>query len=277
VFITLIGLWRRSAVGFVGAWVFAILAPTSLIPMIAEMAAERRMYLPLAGIVALILVGAYEAAARLIKSKQLPITLTLAVSCTIAFVLGIVCVHRLSVYKSRLTLWQDTVKHQPNSPLAQVNYGVELVNIGQGPEALPHFERALELKPNFDAAETNLANELRREHKPREALTHYENVLQHEPNYAIAHNDMGLALIDLNRSAEAISHFQRAIQLDPQYLYAYLNLANAYIAGRDFSDALNSLNKAIELVRPTGNTNLIDSIQGNITYCHRMLGDSIVH
>lgn len=45
---------RRPAVGYLGAWAFLLLAPTSsFIPINTEVGAERRMYLPLAAIVVL--------------------------------------------------------------------------------------------------------------------------------------------------------------------------------------------------------------------------------
>ena len=45
--ITLVLLWRNHPAGYLGTAIFAILSPTSLIPIRLEMAAERRMYLPL--------------------------------------------------------------------------------------------------------------------------------------------------------------------------------------------------------------------------------------
>jgi hypothetical protein len=58
---TLVALWRRSWLGFPGAWFLIILAPSSsLIPIISEPAAERRMYLPLAAVVVLITVIGYK-------------------------------------------------------------------------------------------------------------------------------------------------------------------------------------------------------------------------
>ena len=44
--------WQRwPKVGFLSVWTFAILAPTStVVPIFTEVAAERRMYLPLVGV-----------------------------------------------------------------------------------------------------------------------------------------------------------------------------------------------------------------------------------
>ena len=50
---TAVALWRRPVLGFLGAWFFCILAPTSLIPGTSQMIVEHRMYLPLAAVLAL--------------------------------------------------------------------------------------------------------------------------------------------------------------------------------------------------------------------------------
>ena len=55
----LILFWRGAAAGFLRRWIFAILSPTLVVPIITEIAAERRMYLPLAAIVVLVIVGGY--------------------------------------------------------------------------------------------------------------------------------------------------------------------------------------------------------------------------
>ena len=52
---TVWGLMRRSPAAFAGAWFFLILAPTSsVLPVVTEVAAEHRMYLPVAGVIALV-------------------------------------------------------------------------------------------------------------------------------------------------------------------------------------------------------------------------------
>ena len=50
--LTAVGIWKRHPLGYAGALFFVILAPTSsIIPIVTEVAAEHRMYLPLAAIV----------------------------------------------------------------------------------------------------------------------------------------------------------------------------------------------------------------------------------
>ena len=96
--------------------IFAILAPTSLIPIRLEMAAERRMYLPLAAVVILIVVGGYwlaQTARRGSKPSRYDaqgspgwaVISALAVLVALTF-LG-VSRKRLAAYNSEMALWQE--------------------------------------------------------------------------------------------------------------------------------------------------------------------------
>jgi tetratricopeptide (TPR) repeat protein len=59
---TIAALVRAPALGFLGAWFFITLAPTSsVVPIATEVGAERRMYLPLIAVIALVVIGAYLA------------------------------------------------------------------------------------------------------------------------------------------------------------------------------------------------------------------------
>jgi protein O-mannosyl-transferase len=63
-------LKRHPAIGFVGAWFFVVLAPTSsVVPITASPMAEHRMYLPLASVVTLIVVGAFALGKRLLNKQ----------------------------------------------------------------------------------------------------------------------------------------------------------------------------------------------------------------
>ena len=63
--LTAFGLLRLAPAAYAGAWFFLILAPTSsFLPLPTEIATERRMYLPLMGIVALLVLGGYRLLAR---------------------------------------------------------------------------------------------------------------------------------------------------------------------------------------------------------------------
>ena len=58
------GISPPTGLGFLGAWFFLILAPTSSFRQASEVVAERRMYLPLAAVVVLAVMAIYAWAGR---------------------------------------------------------------------------------------------------------------------------------------------------------------------------------------------------------------------
>jgi len=105
---TVIACLRRWWPGFLGAWFFLILGPTSsVLPNFTEIAAERRMYLPLAAIVILFLLGDLE-----IKNPRG----RLSRSC--ASFLAALTMARNYTYHSALSIWSDAVAKRQDNALA---------------------------------------------------------------------------------------------------------------------------------------------------------------
>ena len=158
---TLVLFWRRSSAGFVAIWVVAVLSPTLVIPLVNEIAAERRMYVPLAAIVPFLVVGGYAllqltwryAAKR--DSLRVPLVLFCLATIILAFVFAFVSSRRLIAYQQELTLWQDAVLYQPHDPMVQFNLGTLLAEAGQPEEAIHHLEQAVQLDPDSYQAHYN--------------------------------------------------------------------------------------------------------------------------
>ena len=70
--LTIVALFRSPRLGFLGAWIFVTLAPTSsFIPIATEVGAERRMYLPLVALIALAVVGVTKLWGRILPSRRI--------------------------------------------------------------------------------------------------------------------------------------------------------------------------------------------------------------
>ena len=246
--VTLVALWRRPVAGFLGAWFFAILAPTSLVPGTIQMIVEHRMYLPLAAVIALV-VG--TAVARLGRP-------VLVFFLALALAAGVLTGQRNAVYRSDLTLWQDTVAHSPGSAIAQSSLGTALYLRGHLREAMQHYQISLRLNPNlalihynlgltyaamghlpeaaayyagafrinprFYPAHYQLGLTLLLTNRPQEALTHFAQTVELRPTMAEAQYEWGLALFRLGRVAEAIPHYREALRLKPDYFEAECDL-----------------------------------------------------
>ncbi|HUL55141.1 MAG TPA: tetratricopeptide repeat protein [Opitutaceae bacterium] len=213
---TLVALKRRPILGFLGAWFFAILGPSSLVPGPRQTMAEHRMYLALAAVLTLVVVGGWAWAGRR----------TLVAWLALALGFGGLTVARNEVYRTELSLWRDTVARRPGNRWAQCNVGMALYEQGRVAEALPHFERGLKLGPDDPAAHNDLGLALAKLGRLPEAVAQYEAALQFEPAFAEAHNNLGLALSELNRPVEGLEHLRTALRLRPGLATVHFNLGN---------------------------------------------------
>ncbi len=143
-------LRRAPRVGFLGAAFFLILAPTTtILPLASQTTAEKRMYLPLAAVLTLVVLGGNAAWRRLAagraagRARGVPLV---AVALA-AVALGGLTVRRNHDYRSGVAIWSDTVAKRPDNARAHYNLGRELALRRDAAGALVHFDRSLELDP----------------------------------------------------------------------------------------------------------------------------------
>ena len=203
---TLVALWRRPMVGFLGFWFFAILAPSSsIVPLTTQTIAEHRMYLPLAAVVVLAVLGGY----RWLGNRSLPVWLALAV------LAGWLTAVRNQDYRSAESLWRVTVAAQPENARAQTSLGCALAEAGQPLEALAHLEEAVRLMPGYPDAHFNLGNFLFRQGALLAALEHCEAAVRLRPGYFEAYFVLGGVLDRLDRRKEALERYGMAWRIHP--------------------------------------------------------------
>ncbi len=217
---TLWALWRRPVAGFVGAWFFVILAPSSsIVPLAAQTMAEHRMYLPLAAVIAAAVVGMKALAGRRVLIGFF----------LLAVVAGGMTHRRNAVFQGELVLWSDTTANYPANPRAWLNLGGVLMDLDRVPEAAAAYEKAEALQPNSPHLQANLCLADARLGRLAEAVAHGEAALQLDPDYANAHVNLGYALARLGRLDEAVGHYQTALRLQPGALDLQVSLADTLL------------------------------------------------
>jgi len=221
---TAYGVARRLPVAFAGAVFFLVLAPTSsVLPIPTELVAERRMYLPLAAIVALAVIGARRLLVRTAGERAPLVGPALAGAAAIA--LGAVAFLRVLDYRTEESIWRDTVEKSPASALVRNNYGRALANLGRQDEAIAQYREGLRLKPDDARTWAKLGNALGEQGKLAEAVDAYRAALRHEPTDEKTHNNLARVLLRVGDLPGAIAHLQEAVRLDPSYALGRLNLA----------------------------------------------------
>jgi tetratricopeptide (TPR) repeat protein len=253
---TLWALRRAPALGFLGAGFFLILAPSSsFVPIIKEIAAERRMYLPLAAVVTACVVAAWRlgdtgvrhvaesAGARKLFGSVLAAVTLLAVSAA----LGCRTFERNALYRNAISLWQDTADKRPRNPGAQNNLGAAYLQAGRPDEAIRCFSKAIELAPEFFEACNNRAAAYTLTGRIAEALRDYDKAIALRPDSADVYDNRGNARLLNNQPAEAIPDCDKAIALRPDFAEAYNTRASAYLRTGRFGLALRDCDRAIAL------------------------------
>ena len=268
---TIWSLVRKPVLGFVGAWFFLILAPSSsFVPLVTQTIAEHRMYLPLAALVALAVVFAQRRLGALAPWLASVVALAFAAA-TVA---------RNHDYRDAIAIWTDNVTTHPevarghnnlawalqqqsqSAPAnehfaravalepgyitAHYSWGVALLDQGRAADAIAQFEAAVQLAPNHADAHLNLGNALMQISRAADAIPHYETALRLSPG-ADAHYDLGVALMDTGRSDEAAAQLRAALKENPALSEAHYRLARLAERAGELADAEHGYNETLRL------------------------------
>jgi tetratricopeptide (TPR) repeat protein len=269
---------RRPQAGFLGAWCFITLAPTSsFVPIATEVGADRRMYLPLVALVVLVVLGAYRLLIGGMQTRARVIGPAVALCLCIAFALG--TIQRNREYESLLSIAQTTVDRRPH-PRAYLMLGTALLEAGRRDEGMPYLERARELpgtsfvlgiafitEGKFAAGAEELERFLRMEpmhlravdareslgraysalNRLEPAAMHLTEVVRLEPRRGPAHAYLGEVLLRQGRVAEGLRQFQFASELQPSNPDALRLLGIAQAQTGQFDAAFATFKRAIDL------------------------------
>ncbi|MEO7653796.1 MAG: tetratricopeptide repeat protein, partial [Bryobacteraceae bacterium] len=206
---------RRFSRAREGFWFLAglvLLLPSSSIFPVADLAVDRRMYIPLAAFSA--------AAALLIRNWRWPAAAALC----IAF--AAISFFRTQVWLSERTLWEEAARLAPS----KLRPKIQLARVSEPPRALEILRDAKNLAPE----DPRVASELGRVHlemkNPARALQEYGRALALDPNDARAVSNRGAVLLLLAQKEAARADFERALRMDPCLADARNNLSRLGIA-----------------------------------------------
>ncbi len=243
-------LARRKAAGFLGAWFFATLAPSSsFVPLVTQTAAEHRMYLPLAAVVALVVVAGRAALRRLLSAEVAP-RASGAVLCATLLALTWGTIDRNATYSSPRAMWTDAVAHDATNVRAQMNLGVALAKDGDLDAGIARLDAAVKLDPDNAYAHLLRGNLLHEAGRIDEALVDYGVAAKSARRAPTALVDRAVVFLEQGDADAALRDLDAALALAPQNATAYVARARAHLERREFDAAWDDVRTARRLGRP---------------------------
>jgi len=240
-------LASRPKLGFLGAWFFVTLAPTSsIVPVATWVGAERRMYLPLIAVVVLSVMGVTLTWDRLQDawtSRASPVpsrfgwTAGMAVLMATSGLLAAGTIARNREYASGLSLARTVLERRPHAR-AHHWVGNELIAAGRREEGIAHLREAIRGDPR---ARYTLGLILFENRQLDEAMEQLEEFIREQPmllEVLDARNTIGRALVMEGKLSAAAEQYRLVLKMVPSNTQAHTLLADVLLKQEQFGEAV---------------------------------------
>ncbi|MCG3199866.1 MAG: tetratricopeptide repeat protein [Candidatus Omnitrophica bacterium] len=242
--------WRRSwggpcliALGYFAVTLFPVLGFFNIYFTVYSYVADHFQYLACIGPMALLAHGC----ARFWPGSGLGRFVGPVGVGILALVLGAKTWSQCPIYRNEETLWLDVIAKNPSASMAYNNLGIWLSKQGRPREAIPNFERALELTPEDPEYHYNLALALGRQAEVARSVEHFEKAIAARPGEARFHNSYASLLAAVGRIEEAVGQYERSLEVAPLAPDAATNreaLADLLVRAGRAKEALVQLREA---------------------------------
>ena len=251
---TVWGFVKKPWVAFLGCWYFFILAPTSsFVPIVTEVGAERRMYLPLMVVIAALCIGVVEGVKYLVRlvtlEERLPAWTSVAagvgvVGVTLLF--GSISFARNKDYLNDLRLYGHIVEVFPENDRGSNNFAKICVDHNDHEKALNLLNTAVYIDPEYSDAFTNRGIVYHHRQRYDVAIQNATEALRWNPKNISAWNNRGNAFMEIKEFERAVSDFTEVIRLSPFDSNGYFGRANVYFTMEAHAEALADCDEALK-------------------------------
>jgi tetratricopeptide (TPR) repeat protein len=240
---------NRNRLAFFSLILIAVpLLPVFYIPAFgSHVFAERYLYIPSIGFIALLLPAFATLVGRAALATEKKTALIAVPILILSLIFSVATVKRNTVWKSNLTLWEDTVKKSPTDVIARYNMGSIYYKLGRIDEAIGEYEAAVELKPDAMDPHFNLALAYHAKGVFDEAAREYQTALSLDKSLVKAHMGLGLIYARMGKLGDAIRELELTVKADPTIEYAYFNLALVYMSAGSPEKAVAAMKRHLAM------------------------------
>lgn len=261
-----LSLWRWPRIGCCVISVFLILAPTSsIIPVVSEVAADRRMHIILIFMLSLPVVTIINLCCRL----QIPINkviiamFLLCMSITVTFACRTL---QLAVFfDNPVLLWQHAIDHAPQPQASWEQLGGIYDRNQQWAPAWQCYQNAVTLEPDFALAKLNLGYVEMKLNRVDQAAYHLKAITDDPIQGADALHYLGMLYKQHKDYPTARHYLEQAHNRKPDREDIALNLAGIYNIQGDYA-------KVRQLLEPlVSRANVQAKILSELGFCYSQL------
>jgi tetratricopeptide (TPR) repeat protein len=230
---------QRFRLASYGYFLFLILLlPTSSILPIKDPVADRRMYLPMVGLILI----AIDFLSRWKTDRK-----TMAIVCALLLTAMAGVTHaRVGLWSDAVSIWQDTVSKSPGKSRAHFQLAMAYYDEGHFDRSVEEFEKAAALGP--PTAELLLDWGLAYDglHQPEKAIGKLREAATREPT-AHVYTQIGKVYADQRQWKEAMEAFSTAEKIDPGFPATFAYKGLVHLANNDPAGAISECQKALSL------------------------------
>jgi tetratricopeptide (TPR) repeat protein len=241
---------RRKELFFWYALFFVGLLPVSQIVPIVTLMNDRYLYFPLLGAAAFYGLIALPSAENAYDFRKRGLSLIL---CLLIMPLPWLSWQRTSVWSNDASLWMDTTRKTPNSPLAWNGLGMAYSASGRSDEAADAFLKALSIDPDYELALNNIGALYNTRGKISEARPFLLKVIELFPEKINALMNLGINYYLSGEFQKAELTFKKVLALNPQSPDALSCLGDVYLKMKKLELARRYYREAIEVGGSTAN------------------------
>ena len=251
----LVFAWRKKRPYLLVGWFWYLIALLPVIGFIQvglQGRADRYTYLPQIGLYIAVTWTIADASLRSNRRRLISAGTAAAVIAALAWRAWI----QTSYWSSTERLWNHALEVTDDNDLAHYNVAALLVRKGRLDEAIPHYEKALNIRS--DNRETNyhlspallhasLGSALAQKGRRDEALAHYRKAIELRDDFADAHSSLAALLVEKGETADAIAHYEKAVALPPEDAPSHVRLARLLLQLGRKDEARAHYRRALEL------------------------------
>lgn len=217
---------------------FLLLAPTSSVVPIRDTLVERRLYLPMIG---LLLV-----AAGLLKRWRVRRTALAGALAAILVAAGFLTHRRNLAWAGPIVLWEDTVRTSPHNPRAHFQLAFAYYTEGSCDEAIEEYEKVAELEKATHRLLVDWALAYDCANRPAEALAKLEEAARLD-NTAHVNALIGMVHAKQGENEAALEALKTAEELDANFGMLYVYRGNVYVNSGRYADAIAQYRRALSI------------------------------